>query len=92
LDLARSVDLMEVGTIIFTSVSVDGTLKGPAIEQIRAVVGAVRAPVVASGGIGSLTDLVDVAQTGVEGAIVGTALYEEKFTFEEAMEAVKDVD
>jgi len=92
LDLARSVDLMEVGTIIFTSVSVDGTLKGPAIDQIRAVVGAVRAPVVASGGIGSLTDLVDVAQTGVKGAIVGTALYEEKFTFEEAMEAVKNVD
>lgn len=91
LDLARSVDLVEVGTIIFTSVSVDGTLKGPPVEQICRVVGAVRTPVVASGGIGSLSDLVNVAQTGVEGVIVGTALYEEKFTLKQAMEVVKDV-
>jgi phosphoribosylformimino-5-aminoimidazole carboxamide ribotide isomerase len=91
LDLARSVELMRVGTIIFTSVSVDGTLKGPPIERIRRVVSAVRTAVIASGGIGSLEDLVDVARTGVEGAIVGTALYEGKFTLERAMEAVKNV-
>jgi len=47
--------------------------------------------VVASGGIGSLNDLVKVARTGVEGAIVGTALYEEKFTLKQAVEAVKNV-
>jgi len=92
LDLARSVELMGVGTIIFTSVSVDGTLKGPPIEQIRRVVSAVRTSVVASGGIGSLRDLVKVARTGVEGAIVGTALYEEKFTLKQAMETVKNVN
>lgn len=91
LDLARSVELMGVGTIIFTSVSVDGTLKGPAIEQIRRVVNAVRTPVVASGGIASIEDLIEVARTGAEGAIVGTALYEEKFTLKQAMEAVKNV-
>lgn len=91
LDLARSVELMGVGTIIFTSVSVDGTLKGPPIEQIRRVVSTIRTPVVASGGIGSLKDLVNIARTGVEGAIVGTALYEEKFTLKQAMEAVKNV-
>ncbi len=91
LELAHSIELMEVGTIIFTSVSVDGTLKGPPIEQIRRVVGAVRTPVVASGGIGSLTDLVAVARTGVEGAIVGTALYEERFTLKQAVETVKNV-
>ncbi len=91
LELAHSVELMEVGTIIFTSVSVDGTLKGPPIEQIRRVVSAVRTSVVASGGIGSLTDLVAVARTGVDGAIVGTALYEEKFTLKQAMETVKNV-
>lgn len=91
LDLAHSLGLMGVGTIIFTSVSVDGTLKGPPIEQIRKVVSAIRIPVVASGGIGSLNDLVNVARTDVEGAIVGTALYEEKFTLKQAMEAVKNV-
>lgn len=91
LDLARSVELMGAGTIIFTSVNVDGTLKGPPIEQIRRVVSAVRTPVVASGGIGSLKDLVNVARTGVEGTIVGTALYEKKFALKQAMEVVKNV-
>jgi len=91
LDLARSVEAVGVGTIIFTSVSMDGTLKGPAIEQIRKVVNAVRIPVIASGGIGSLKDLVNVAQTGVKGAIVGTALYEKKFTLKKAVEVIKNV-
>ncbi|UCH70385.1 MAG: 1-(5-phosphoribosyl)-5-[(5-phosphoribosylamino)methylideneamino]imidazole-4-carboxamide isomerase [Candidatus Bathyarchaeota archaeon] len=91
LELVRSVELMGTGTIIFTAVSVDGTLKGPPVDQIRRIVGAVKIPVVASGGIGSLEDLVHVARTGVKGAIVGTALYEEKFTLEQAMEAVKNV-
>ncbi len=92
LELARSVEAVGVGTIIFTSVNVDGTLKGPATEQIRKVVGAVRIPVIASGGIGNLKDLVSVAQTGVKGAIVGTALYEKKFTLKKAVETVKNVN
>lgn len=91
LDLASSVEAIGVGTIIFTSVSMDGTLKGPAVEQIRKVVSTVRTPVIASGGIGSLKDLVSVAQTGVKGAIVGTALYEKKFTLKKAVEAIKNV-
>ena len=92
LDLACSVEAVGVGTMIFTSVSADGTLKGPAIEQIRKVVSTVRIPVIASGGIGSLKDLVSVAQTGVKGAIVGTALYEKKFTLKKAVEAIKNVN
>jgi len=91
LHLARSVEAVGVGTIVFTSVSADGTLKGPAIEQIRKVVDTVKIPVIASGGIGNLKDLVNVAQTGVEGAIVGTALYEKKFTLKKAVEVTKNV-
>ena len=91
LDLARSFEAMEVGTIIFTSTSVDGTLKGPQVEKIVKLVETVKVPVIASGGIASLNDLVELAGTGVEGAIVGTALYERKFTLEQAMEVVKSV-
>jgi len=91
LDLASSFEEMKVGTIIFTSTSVDGTLKGPQIEKIRKLVETVRVPVIASGGISSLNDLVELAGTGVEGAIVGTALYEGRFTLEQAMEVVENV-
>jgi phosphoribosylformimino-5-aminoimidazole carboxamide ribotide isomerase len=82
---------MKVGTIIFTSTSVDGTLKGPQFEKIRNLVKTVRVPIIASGGVASLNDLVKLAETGVEGAVVGTALYEGKFTLEQAMEVMKNV-
>ena len=91
LDLARSFETMEVGTIIFTSTSVDGTLKGPQVEKIVRLVEAVKMPVIASGGIASLNDLVELTGTGVDGVVVGTALYEGKFTLKQALEAVKIV-
>lgn len=91
LDLASSFEEMEVGTIIFTSTSVDGTLEGPQVEKIRKLVETVTVPVVASGGVASLNDLVKLAGTGVEGVVVGTALYEGKFTLEQAIEVVRNV-
>jgi len=91
LDLARCFETMEVGTIIFTSTSVDGTLKGPQVEKILRLVETVKMPVIASGGIASLNDLVELTDTGVDGVVVGTALYEGNFTFKQALEVVKSV-
>jgi len=91
LDLARSLEAVGVGTIIFTSTSVDGTLKGPQLEKVVRLVETVKVPVIASGGIASLNDLVKLAGTGVKGVVVGTALYEGKFTFKQALEVVKSV-
>ena len=89
LDLARSFEKMGVGALIFTPISVDGTLKGPRIEKTVKLVEAVKVPVIASGGVASLEDLVALTGTGVEGVVVGTALYEKKFTLKEALEVVK---
>jgi len=91
LDFARSLEATGVGTIVFTSTTVDGTLKGPQMEKIVKLVETVKVPVMASGGIASLKDLVRLAGTGVEGVVVGAALYEGKFTFEQALEVVKSV-
>ncbi|MFW6110706.1 MAG: 1-(5-phosphoribosyl)-5-[(5-phosphoribosylamino)methylideneamino]imidazole-4-carboxamide isomerase [Thermoproteota archaeon] len=91
LDLARSFEDLEVGTIIFTSTSVDGTLEGPQMEKITQLVNTVNIPIIASGGVGSLDDLTQLADTGVKGTIVGTALYKKKFTLKQALEVVKDV-
>lgn len=88
---ARMFEEMKVGAIIFTSTNVDGTLKGPQVEKIKNLVGAVSVPVIASGGISSLKDLIMLAHIGVEGTIVGTALYERKFTIKQALETVKNV-
>lgn len=89
LDLARSIEIMGVGALIFTSISVDGTLKGPQIEKTLKLVKTVKVPVIASGGVATIEDLLELAETGVKGAVVGTALYEKKFTLKEALEAVK---
>ncbi len=92
LDFARCLEKMEVGTIILTCISVDGTLKGPQVEKILRLVETVKIPVIASGGIASLNDLVELTGSGVDGVIIGTALYEEKFTFNQALEVVKSAN
>jgi phosphoribosylformimino-5-aminoimidazole carboxamide ribotide isomerase len=88
-DLAKSFEAMNVGALIFTPISVDGTLKGPQVEKTRRLVETVGVPVVASGGVAELRDLVELAKTGVEGVVVGRAIYEKKFTVTEALEIVK---
>ena len=91
LDLAQSFENMDVGAFIFTPISVDGTLKGPQIEKTVKLVKAVKVPVIASGGVAKLEDLVGLTRTGVEGVVVGTAIYEKKFTVKEALETVNNV-
>lgn len=74
-----------------TDIAKDGTLTGPNLELLRNVCAATDKPVVASGGVSSLDDLRAIAELvgqGVEGAIVGKALYAKAFTLEEALEAV----
>jgi phosphoribosyl isomerase A len=76
---------------VVTDINKDGTLKGPNLELLRSVCAVTDRPVVASGGVSSLDDLRAIATLvpeGVEGAIVGKALYAEAFTLEEALEAV----
>jgi phosphoribosylformimino-5-aminoimidazole carboxamide ribonucleotide (ProFAR) isomerase len=76
---------------VVTDVRRDGTLTGPNVELLRAVCAATDRPVVASGGVSSLDDLRALAALvgdGVEGAIVGKALYAGAFTLGEALAAV----
>jgi phosphoribosyl isomerase A len=75
---------------VVTDVRRDGTLTGPNIELLKQVTAATTKPVVASGGVSSLDDLRAIAGVpGVEGAIVGKALYAGAFTLPEALAAVR---
>jgi 1-(5-phosphoribosyl)-5-[(5-phosphoribosylamino)methylideneamino] imidazole-4-carboxamide isomerase/N-(5'phosphoribosyl)anthranilate isomerase len=76
---------------VVTDVDKDGTLTGPNLDLLRNVCAATDRPVIASGGVSSLQDLRDIATLvgdGVEGAIVGKALYAQAFTLEEALATV----
>ena len=73
---------------VVTDVNKDGMLQGPNLDLLRDVCAATDAPVVASGGVTELADieaLAGLADDGVEGAIIGSALYEGRFTLEEAL-------
>ncbi|EIV96620.1 1-(5-phosphoribosyl)-5-((5-phosphoribosylamino)methylideneamino) imidazole-4-carboxamide isomerase/N-(5'phosphoribosyl)anthranilate isomerase [Frankia sp. QA3] len=77
---------------VVTDVRRDGTLTGPNVELLRSVTAATDRPVVASGGVSSLADLVAIAAVpGVEGAIVGKALYAGAFTLPEALAVTSTV-
>ena len=74
---------------IVTDVSKDGTLAGPNLELLREVCSATKTPIIASGGIAVLQDLIELramTSIGIEGAIVGKALYSGAFTLAEALE------
>jgi phosphoribosyl isomerase A len=77
---------------VVTDVAKDGMLRGPNLDLLKRVCAATTRPVIASGGVSSLADLraiAGMAADGVEGAIIGTALYEGKFTLPEALTAVQ---
>jgi 1-(5-phosphoribosyl)-5-[(5-phosphoribosylamino)methylideneamino] imidazole-4-carboxamide isomerase/N-(5'phosphoribosyl)anthranilate isomerase len=74
---------------VVTDVNKDGTLQGPNIELLKQVCSATNRPVIASGGVSKLQDLKDLralTEIGVEGSIVGKALYAGAFTLQEAIE------
>jgi len=90
-DVLARLDRDGCARYVVTDVSRDGTLTGPNLALLNDVCAATEAPVVASGGVSTVDDLVAVAalvEAGVEGAIVGKALYAGHFTLGEALAAV----
>ena len=77
---------------VVTDVTKDGTLAGPNLELLKSVCAVTKAPVIASGGISNLSDIENLAalrSIGIEGAIVGKALYAGAFTLQQALEVTK---
>ncbi len=80
-----------VARFLCTAIEVDGTMEGPAIDQLTQIAAATSSQIIASGGVGELSHLEALTQAAlpnVEGAIVGRALYERKFTVAEAVQAL----
>ncbi|MDU0292929.1 bifunctional 1-(5-phosphoribosyl)-5-((5-phosphoribosylamino)methylideneamino)imidazole-4-carboxamide isomerase/phosphoribosylanthranilate isomerase PriA [Saccharothrix longispora] len=91
-DVLERLDRDGCARYVVTDVSKDGTLTGPNVDLLREVCARTDAPVIASGGVSSVADLVALAaldRDGVEGAIVGKALYAGAFTLPEALAAVR---
>jgi phosphoribosyl isomerase A len=91
-DVLARLDAEGCARYVVTDVNKDGMLAGPNLELLRSVCAETERPVVASGGITELSDLralMGLVEIGVEGAIVGTALYEGRFSLTDALELTR---
>ncbi len=87
LDAVVRPELGGTGAFVVTDISRDGALEGPDLEGYERLVSLTDVPIVASGGVSGLDDLRALRRLGVAGVIVGRALYEGRFTIEEAIAA-----
>lgn len=90
IDLLREVRGLEIGAVIYTDIARDGMLNGPNLTALKEVVASSAFPVIASGGISHVEDLLAVRLLGpkIEGAIVGKALYDGKLDYQSAVAAL----
>jgi len=86
-EAAARYDELGAGGILFTDVDVEGQLEGVRADPVQRVVEAVDIPVVASGGVATLSDVRALKDAGAAAVVVGSALYEGEFTLEEALDA-----
>lgn len=87
-DMAKEYEGIGVSAIIYTDISKDGMLNGPNVEATRNLAESINIPVIASGGISRADDIVklkEIEKSGVEGAIIGRALYDGTLDFTEAL-------
>jgi phosphoribosylformimino-5-aminoimidazole carboxamide ribotide isomerase len=90
-DLAKQMAQMGAAAIIYTDIHRDGTMTGPNLDALRELASGIEIPVIASGGVSSLQDLLSLlslSTVGVTGAIVGRALYTGEVKLTEAIRAV----
>ncbi|OIP70879.1 MAG: 1-(5-phosphoribosyl)-5-[(5-phosphoribosylamino)methylideneamino]imidazole-4-carboxamide isomerase [Oscillatoriales cyanobacterium CG2_30_40_61] len=90
-DLAEQMAQLGVAAIIYTDIHRDGTMTGPNIEALREIANIVSIPVIASGGVSSITDLLSLLSLeplGVKDVIVGRAIYTGDINLKEAIQAV----
>lgn len=87
-EVAASMGDAGVEHIIFTDIRRDGTLAGPNVAALRQMVEATAAGVIASGGIGSVDDVLGLKRTGVAGVIIGRALYDGRIDLAQLLERV----
>ncbi len=88
-DFAKKMENIGVKTIVYTDIATDGTLQGPNLDAMAEMAKETNLDVIASGGVGSLEHIKTLVPTGVEGVIVGRALYTGNVDLAEAIKTVK---
>lgn len=88
-EVLRWDEVAQAAAVIVTDIGTDGMLSGPNLSVLHDTVRRSPVPIICSGGVGTLDDIKAVRETGAEGLIIGRALYEGRFTLEDALEAIR---
>jgi phosphoribosylformimino-5-aminoimidazole carboxamide ribotide isomerase len=88
LDLARQCARPLLSAIIYTDISRDGMMQGANVDAMREMAAAVPLPVIASGGVTTMDDVINLQEAGLSGCIIGRALYEGQLNLREVVEQV----
>jgi phosphoribosylformimino-5-aminoimidazole carboxamide ribotide isomerase len=88
-EAARRFEDVGASAFLFTNVDDEGLLEGVSVEPVEELVGAVDAPVIASGGVTTPEDVSGLCDAGAAGVVIGTAFYEGRMTYDEAVEATE---
>ena len=89
-DMGAKFEKLGAGSILFTNIDSEGLMQGINPAPTRTLVESVSIPVIASGGVTTLEDIVALKNTGASGVVVGSALYTNKFTLPEAINIISD--
>lgn len=93
IETLQRLDKDKAARYVVTDVTKDGTLQGPNVALLKEILNYTKKPVIASGGIAELTDIAllrELTDIGVEGAILGKALYAQKFTLRQALDIAEN--
>ena len=92
IDLIKKFNPSIVNSVIYTDITKDGSLKGVSLDQTKQFAKSIPHPVIASGGVSSIDDIAKLSvefSNGIQGVVIGRALYDKKFTFAEALKTVR---
>ncbi len=89
IEFALEAAKLPLAAIVYTDISKDGMMAGPNVERTKALIEAIDVPVVASGGVSTVEDVVQLAEIGAEAAIVGRSLYEGTLKLTDAISTAK---
>jgi phosphoribosylformimino-5-aminoimidazole carboxamide ribotide isomerase len=92
IELGRQFAAEPLAAIVYTDIARDGMLQGPNLAAMAEMNGAVDVPVIASGGVTSAADVRELAKIGLEGCIIGRALYEGTLTLADALAAAEETE
>ncbi len=87
IELATNLASLPIAAIVYTDIARDGMMQGPNVDAMAEMAARVEVPIIASGGVSTIDDVVRLTRTGVTGCIIGRALYEGTLTLTDALAA-----